>query len=104
LGNRRVVWPDSKTGGISKSMSEKALRLLSTAPRQENFPYVLPSPTDPSRWLTHGEHYGGWKRILKAAGVPHVGTHGICHRSATGVANSGVPIKVDMALTAQDHY
>jgi integrase len=33
--NRRVVWPDSKTGGISKPMSEEAYRLLSTAPRRE---------------------------------------------------------------------
>src|SRR3546814_12514778 len=33
--NRRVVWPDSKTGGMSKPMSEEAYRLLSTAPRQD---------------------------------------------------------------------
>ena len=33
--NRRVVWPDSKVGGISKPMSEEAYRLLSTAPRLE---------------------------------------------------------------------
>ncbi len=35
LEKRRVVWPDSKTGGISKPMSEEAYRLLSTAPRRE---------------------------------------------------------------------
>jgi hypothetical protein len=29
-----------------------------------------------------------------------VGTHGIRHRAATDIANSGVPIKVGMALTA----
>ncbi|EMD1678965.1 tyrosine-type recombinase/integrase [Klebsiella variicola] len=99
LEKRRVVWPDSKTGGISKPMSEEAHRLLSTAPRREGCPYVLPSPNDPARHLTHGEHYGGWKRALKAAGVPHVGTHGIRHRSTTDIANSGVPTKVGMALT-----
>jgi len=99
-GNRRVVWPDSKTGGISKPMSEEALRLLSTAPRREDFPYVLPSPSQPTKHLSYGEHYNGWSRVLKAAGVPHVGTHGIRHRSATDIANSGVPIKVGMALTA----
>jgi len=98
--NRRIVWPDSKTGGISKPMSEKAWRLLSTAPRREDCPYVLSSPNDASKRLTYGEHYGGWTRVLKAAGVPHVGTHGIRHRSATDIANSGVPIKVGMALTA----
>ena len=32
--------------------------------------------------------------------MPHVGTHGIRHRAATDIANSGVPIKVGMALTA----
>jgi integrase len=28
------------------------------------------------------------------------GTHGIRHRSATDIANSGIPVKVGMALTA----
>jgi hypothetical protein len=99
LENRRVVWPDSKTGGMSKPMSEEAYRLLSTAPRREGCPYVLPSPNT-RQAPDHGEHYGGWSRALKAAGVPHVGTHGIRHRSATDIANSGVPVKVGMALTA----
>ncbi|AOI32991.1 MULTISPECIES: tyrosine-type recombinase/integrase [Gammaproteobacteria] len=99
LANRRVMWPDSKTGGMSKPMSAEAYRLLSTAPRREGSPYVLPSPNDPARHLTFGEHYGGWCRVLKAAGVQHVGTHGIRHRSATDIANSGVPIKVGMELT-----
>ncbi|HRM95088.1 MAG TPA: tyrosine-type recombinase/integrase, partial [Alicycliphilus sp.] len=31
---------------------------------------------------------------------PHVGTHGIRHRAATDIANSGIPLKVGMALTA----
>jgi len=100
LENRRVVWPDSKTGGMSKPMSEEAYRLLSTAPRQKDSPYVLPSPRRPKRHLTEGEYYGGWCRALKAAGAAHVGTHGIRHRSATDIANSGIPVKVGMALTA----
>ena len=100
LENRRVVWPDSKTGGMSKPMSEEAYRLLSTAPRQEGNPYVLPSPRHPGQHLTTGEYYGGWSRALKAAGATHVGTHGIRHRSATDIANSGIPVKVGMALTA----
>ena len=100
LENRRVVWPDSKTGGMSKPMSEEAYRLLSTAPRQEGNPYVLPSPRHPAQHLTTGEYYGGWCRVLKAAGATHVGTHGIRHRSATDIANSGIPVKVGMALTA----
>ena len=39
-------------------------------------------------------------RALKAAGATHVGTHGIRHRSATDIANSGIPVKVGMVLTA----
>lgn len=100
LQNRRVVWPNSKTGGMSKPMSEEAYRLLSTAPRQEGSRYVLPSPSHAGKHLTTGEYYGGWSRALKAAGATHVGTHGIRHRSATDIANSGIPVKVGMALTA----
>ncbi len=100
LEHRRVVWPDSKTGGMSKPLSEEAWRLLSTAPRQEGCPHVFPSPNHPGQHMTTGEYYGGWTRILKRAGVSHVGTHGIRHRSATDIANSGIPVKVGMALTA----
>ncbi|HBO2483056.1 TPA: tyrosine-type recombinase/integrase [Pseudomonas aeruginosa] len=100
LENRRVVWPDSKTGGMSKPLSEEAHRLLSTAPRREDCPHVLPSPSHPGQHLTTGEYYNGWSRALKAAGATHVGTHGIRHRSATDIANSGIPVKVGMALTA----
>jgi hypothetical protein len=38
--------------------------------------------------------------IIEAAGLTHVGTHGIRHRAATDIANSGVPLRVGMALTA----
>lgn len=95
----RMKVQDSKTGGISKPMSEEAYRLLSTAQRREGCPSVLPSPHDPTRHLTQGEHYGGWPRMLKAAGVPHVGTRGIRHRATTGIAKSGVPTKVGRKLT-----
>jgi hypothetical protein len=33
--------------------------------------------------------------------VPKVGTHDIRHRSTTDIANSGILVKVGMALTAQ---
>ncbi|WP_045757475.1 tyrosine-type recombinase/integrase [Xanthomonas albilineans] len=59
------------------------------------------SPNDPTRHLTHGKHYGCWKHVLKAASVPHIGTHGIRHRATTDIANSGVSTKVGMKLT--DH-
>ena len=98
--NRRVVWPDSKTGGMSKPMSAEALRLFRTVPRLEDSPFVCPSVFDPGKPMSSHTYYQGWKRILERAGIPHVGTHGIRHRSATDIANSGVPVKVGMALTA----
>ncbi|MBN0997528.1 tyrosine-type recombinase/integrase, partial [Pseudomonas aeruginosa] len=55
---------------------------------------------NPTKAITEGEYYGGWSRALKAAGAIHVGTHGIRHRSTTDIANSGIPVKVGMALTA----
>jgi integrase len=100
FGDRRVVWPDSKTGDISKPMSEAAHRLLSNAPHIDDSPYVCPAIFDSKAPFPDGTYYNGWKRVLKRAKVLHVGTHGIRHRAATDIANSGVPIKVGMALTA----
>jgi integrase len=100
LNKRRVSWPDSKTGCMSKPMSAGALRLFETAPRSEMSPYVCPSIFDPNLPMPKHTYYKGWRRILARAGLPHVGTHGIRHRSATDIANSGIPVKVGMALTA----
>jgi integrase len=98
--NRRVEWPDSKTGRMSKPVSAEAVRLLSAAPRLEGSPYVCPSIFDHSMPMSENTYFSGWRRILERAGVPHVGTHGIRHRAATDIANSGAPVKVGMALTA----
>jgi integrase len=98
--NRRVVWPDSKTGEISKPMSEDAMVLLSKAPRLEASPYVVPSMYRPGQSMCWTAYSRGWTRVLKRAGVTHVGTHGIRHRATTEIANSGVPVKVGMQLTA----
>ena len=98
--NRRVVWPDSKTGGMSKPMSAEAIRLFETAPRLEESPFVCPSVFDPALPMSKHTYYQGWRRILERAGLPHIGTHGIRHRAATDIANSGIPVKVGMALTA----
>ncbi|MDH7799842.1 integrase [Beijerinckia sp. GAS462] len=98
--NRRVVWPDSKTGGMSKPMSAEALRLFEHAPRLAGSRFVCPSIFDPNKPMSPFTYSQGWRRILERAGLPHVGTHGIRHRSATDIANSGVPAKVGMALTA----
>lgn len=97
---RRVVWPDSKTGNISKPMSQEAHRLLSNAYRIEGSAHVCPSIFDGKVAMSEGTYTNGWTRILERAKVPHVGTHGIRHRAATDIANSGVPVKVGMALTA----
>jgi integrase len=80
--NRRVEWPDSKTGGMSKPMSAEAIRLFETAPRLETSPFVCPSIFDPTMPMSKHTYYTGWKRILERAKLPHIGTHGIRHRSA----------------------
>lgn len=98
--NRRVVWPDSKTGDMSKPMSQEAYQLLAAAHRPEGSLYVCPGLFDGSGPMTENTYSNAWRRILQRAGVPHVGTHGIRHRAATDIANSGVPVKVGMALTA----
>lgn len=98
--NRRVVWPDSKTGNISKPMSQEAHRLLFNAYRTEGSPFVCPSIFDGKIAVPEGTYVNGWRRILERAKVPHVGTHGIRHRAATDIANSGVSVKIGMALTA----
>jgi len=100
LANRRVEWPDSKTGGMSKPMSAEAARLLQTAPRLEASPYVCPSVFDPNLPMSKHTYYQGWRRVLMRADLPHVGTHGILHRSATDIANSGIPVEVGMMLTS----
>jgi len=100
LANRRVDWPDSKTGGMSKPMSAEAIRLFEIAPRLEESPYVCPSILDPNLPMSKPTYYDGWRRILARAGLAHVGTHGIRHRSATDIANSGIPLKIGMVLTA----
>ncbi|SEO22967.1 Site-specific recombinase XerD [Rhodospirillales bacterium URHD0017] len=98
--NRRVVWPDSKTGEISKPMSEDVVALLSNAPRLEGSRYVVPSISKPGRPMSQTTYSRGWTRVLERARVLHVGTHGIRHRTTTEIANSGVPVKVGMQLTA----
>jgi integrase len=98
--NRRVVWPDSKTGGMSKPLSAEAQELLENAPRLEDSPFVVPSIFDPQRAMPDHTYSAGWRRMIERAGIPHCGTHAIRHRAATDIANSGVPVKVGMALTA----
>ena len=100
LPNGRAVWPDSKTGNMSKPLSEEAQRLLSNALHYGDSPYVCPAIRDHGKPLSPGSYYQAWRRFLDRAGVPKVGTHGIRHRSATDIANSGIPVKVGMALTA----
>jgi integrase len=97
---RRIIWPDSKNGEMSKPLSEEAYDLLWNAPRFAGSPYVVPAITKPSRPMSKHSYWEAWKRILAACGVAHLGTHGIRHRAATDIANSGIPLKVGMTLTA----
>jgi hypothetical protein len=60
----------------------------------------VPSIFDPAKPMSGHTYTHGWTRILERAGLQHCGTHAIRHRAATDIANSGVPVKVGMALTA----
>lgn len=100
LKSRRVTWPDSKTGDMSKPISSEAFDLLTEAWERRCSSYVCYQPDNINLPMGKGVYYVGWQRVLKAAGVPPIGTHGIRHRAATDIANSGVPVKVGMALTA----
>jgi integrase len=100
FNRKRVVWPRSKTGQMSKPMSQESFLLLSNAARLRNGRFVVPSILDPEKAMSHHSYAGAWARVLKRSGIPHVGTHGIRHRATTEIANSGVPVKVGMALTA----
>lgn len=97
---RRIIWPDSKNGEMSKPLSEEAYDLLWHAPRFAGSPYVVPAITKPSQPMSKHSYWAAWKRILVACGIAHLGTHGIRHRAATDIANSGIPLKVGMTLTA----
>lgn len=99
FARRRVIWPDSKTGFMSKPMSEESLMLFAHAPRLENCRFVIPAMWKLDNPMSQNTYAKGWQRILERAGVPHIGTHGIRHRATTEIANSGVPIKVGMQLT-----
>ena len=95
--NRRVVWPDSKTGDISEPMSQEVYRMLSRAYGIEGSPYVCPSVFNGTSAMPEGTY---WTPILTRAKVPHVGAHGIRHRAVAGMANSGVSAEIGTALTA----
>lgn len=98
--HRRVVWPDSKTGNMSKPISGESLTLFANASRVAGAIHVVRALSGADQPLSYHTYAKGWARVLERAAVPHVGTHGIRHRAATEIANSGVPIKVGMQLTA----
>lgn len=101
---KRIEWPDSKTGPIWKPISNEARALLDLAlSKAGDSPFVVASPDDPSRPMAYHSYLLAWRRVLESCRVEYVGTHGIRHRAATDIANSGVPIKVGMALTAHRH-
>lgn len=76
------------------------MELLTRTARAPDAIFVVPALSRADLPLSYFTYSKGWCRVLERAGIPHVGTHGIRHRAATEIANSGVPIKVGMQLTA----
>jgi integrase len=99
FAERRIEWPDSKTGSMNKVMSDEAFRLLSNAYRHPGSPYVCPAIFDPMEPLSWSTHYHAWQRLLKRAGVQPRGTHAVRHRAATEIANTVANPKDGMAMT-----
>ncbi len=94
-----VIWPDSKTGAMWKPFSSDVAGLLLKIPRKEGSQFVFPGRRSVNKHLNFATYHRVWRRILKECDVPGVGTHGLRHRAATDIANSGLPLKVGMALT-----
>jgi integrase len=94
-----IVWPDSKTGGFSRPITEEVAALLNQAERIVGNPFVCIGVRDHSGGLSERTLQHAWERLLRKAEVPHCGLHSIRHRAATEIANSGLPLQVGMKLT-----
>src|SRR3546814_5830800 len=71
IGNRRVAWPTSKTGSISKPLSKEAALLLANAPILEDeygqpSPYVCPSVVRPTTPRSE-EHTSELQTLLRSS-------------------------------------
>src|SRR3546814_15748646 len=94
FGNRRVAWPTSKTGSISKPLSKEAALLLANATILEDeygqpSPYVCPSVVRPTKPMPDGTYAKAWRRILARAKVPHDGPPGTRHRAQSAERRDG---------------
>jgi integrase len=94
-----IVWPDSKTGALSKPLTDEIAALLSEAERVVGNPFVCVGIKDRAAGLPMSTLEKAWRRILERAGVAPCGLHAIRHRAATEIANSGLPLQVGMKLT-----
>lgn len=58
FAKRRVVWPDSKTGSMSKPLSAEAALLLRAAPRYagSKFEFVRYAVPDFQAWVAERRH------------------------------------------------
>jgi integrase len=93
------VWPDSKTGTLTKPITAEIAALLSQAERIVGNPFVCVGIKDRAAALSMNTLEKAWRRILRRADAAPCGLHAIRHRSATEIANSGLPIQVGMKLT-----
>ena len=96
-----LVWPDTKTGALSKPLTDEVGQLLEAASRERIFdnPFVCCAVKDKAAPLPMSTLEKAWRRILARAEVKPCGLHAIRHRAATEIANSGIPMQVGMRLT-----
>lgn len=98
---RTLLVPLSKSGKPRAiALNAQALALLRAIPRQQDNPYVFPSPVNgkPSASL-----FFPWDRIRKRAGLKDVRLHDLRHSYASFLVNQGISLYVVQGLLGHAH-
>lgn len=99
--NKTLLVPKSKSGKARViALNQSAIALLTSTPRLEGNPYILPSEVTgrPSASL-----FFPWDRIRKRAGLGDVRLHDLRHSFASFLVNRGVSLYVVQGLLGHMH-
>jgi integrase len=89
LANGVLRLPDSKTGAKLIYLNDPAARLLSTMPRMQNNPYVIPGKNAGARLINLQKP---WRRIRGRANLADVRIHDLRHSFASVAAGTGMSL------------
>ncbi|HEX2840041.1 site-specific integrase [Hyphomicrobium sp.] len=86
LERRLLLLPDSKTGQKPIVLNHQSIEALKSIPRIANCPWVITGHLE-------GEHLKSlqpaWDKVRRAAGIPDVRIHDLCHSFASFAVMSG---------------